>query len=107
MPTRVLALLDKTETVPAGRGVVGSVHFFGCSAHVADDFENHLRAAVAEWLATPAGQAVRAQIDDARFDWGYAIDWVPPELWQKHGLVLRPKFFNSAETLALDYQPVM
>lgn len=103
MPTRVLVLLDKS----APNRPVCSVHFFGCTRRAAPDFERRLHDAVAEWLASSVGQSVRAQIGEARFDWGHTIDGVPPELWRKHGLALRQGFFDPSETLIVDYQPVM
>ena len=103
MPTRVLVLLDKS----APNRPSCSAHFFGCTHRAAPDFERRLHDAVAEWLATMEGQCVRAQIGEARFDWGHAIDGVPPELWRKHGLALRQGFFDPSETLIVDYQPLM
>ncbi len=110
MPTRVLILTNGAQTRPTCNGAqtrpTCSVHFFGCTRNAAHDFEHRLRAAVAEWLASQEGQCVRVQIGDARFDWGHAIDGVPPELWRKHGLTLRTHFFGETETLLLHYQPV-
>jgi hypothetical protein len=101
MPTRVLVLVNQAQARPTC-----SVHFFGCTQRAARDFETRLHDAVAEWLASQAGQSVRAQIGEACFDWGHAIDWMSPEIWRKHGLALRKGFFDPTATLMLDYQPV-
>jgi hypothetical protein len=101
MPIRVLVLTDQSKPRPTC-----TVHFFGCARHAARDFENRLRAAVFEWLASQEGQCVRVQIGDERFDWGHAIDGVPPAVWRKYGLALRSSFFDEAQTFMLEYQPV-
>ena len=62
------------------------INLFHVGADV-QDVEAALRAAVEEFLSTPAG---RQAIEETNYDfnWGDAIVYVPAEIWAKHGLKL-------------------
>lgn len=62
------------------------VNVFRVATAVTDP-EAAMRAAVADFLATPEGmQAIRDSAYD--FNWGDAVTEVPDEFWQRHGLRL-------------------
>ena len=72
----------------------GAWHF-AVDASVADA-EAALRAAVAEYLATPGSNPNRYP-----FNWGDAADEVPDEVWARHGL--RPLDIPAARSVDVDH----
>ncbi len=48
------------------------------------EFVDAARAAVKEFLTTKDGEDRVNEF--SYFDWGDAIEWVPREIWEKHGL---------------------
>lgn len=55
--------------------------------------EHALRNAVAEYLTTDGGKKA---IDDTceDFNWGDSVNYVPDEIWEKHGLRPHPRITN-------------
>ena len=77
--------------------------FEGCDGCGKTTQTERLRAAVAEYLATPNGK--QAIIDtNYDFNWGDAISSVPDEIWNKYGLSLVE---DDRETIDLDQDEIL
>ena len=62
------------------------IDLFACAPGVADP-EKAMRAAIAEFLATPAGRrAFKETCND--FNWGDSLMYVPASIWKRNGLRL-------------------
>jgi len=62
------------------------IDLFACAPGVADP-EKAMRAAIAEFLATPAGRRAFKETGDD-FNWGDSLMCVPASIWKRHGLRL-------------------
>src|SRR3990172_1826465 len=62
------------------------IDLFACAPGVADP-EKAMRAAIAEFLATPAGRRAFKETGDD-FNWGDSLMCVPASIWKRHSLRL-------------------
>ena len=78
---RKVALVRRVESENATY-----IDLFACAPGVADP-EKAMRAAIAEFLATPAGRRAFKETGDD-FNWGDSLMCVPASIWKRHGLRL-------------------
>ena len=76
---------------------------FLCWGRAAKNPEKAMRRAVREYLKTPQGKAYAAWILGAgSFNWGDAINEVPADIWERHGLRLLPSLYSTTITVEHD-----
>ena len=81
------ARLVSSDTNAGGRDAYCATMDFKVDSHVIKydgQFIDAARNAIKEFLATEAGRERVGEF--GHFDWGDAIEWVPEEIWVKHGL---------------------
>lgn len=69
-----------------------------------DNPEQKLRDAVKEYLQTDDGKKM-IEATSYDFNWGDAINYVPDEIWEKHGV--KPVYESQAVTITVDQDEVL
>lgn len=73
---------------------------FLCWGRAANNPEGAMRQAVREYLKTSQGKAYAAWILGAgSFNWGDAMNEVPADIWERHGLQLLPFLYSTTITV--------